>query len=224
MVDHPLRFPAKARPGIDQGWTSGSPQKTRRRNKPERVSDSEGTETALAGKTDRAARVVTWAGGAPIRRVPVSLARRFAQICTAVVAETLADEDLTPLQYAILANLNDDPDVDQIGIAGRLGIDRNTTGILVQQLEKHGLVRRQMDGADRRARLVSLTPKGDDLRERLRPLLAADQRRILSVLAPAELERFLDYLVRIIKANEAYARPGAKRRNRGARPPPAKKN
>jgi DNA-binding MarR family transcriptional regulator len=140
-----------------------------------------------------------------------------------VIAETLADDDLAPLQYAILANLNDDPVVDQIGLAGRLGIDRNTTGILVQQLEKRGLVRRQMNGADRRARLVSLTPKGDELRERLRPLLAADQRRILSVLAPAERERFLDYLVRVIKANEAYARPGAKRRNRGARPSPASK-
>jgi rSAM/selenodomain-associated transferase 1 len=40
------RFPAKACPGLDPGWTSGSPQKTRQLNKPERVSASEGTETA----------------------------------------------------------------------------------------------------------------------------------------------------------------------------------
>jgi hypothetical protein len=41
------RFPAKARPELGPGWSSGSPQKTRQHNKPERVSDSEGTETAL---------------------------------------------------------------------------------------------------------------------------------------------------------------------------------
>lgn len=159
-------------------------------------------------------RVVTWAGGTPIHRAPLALARRFAQICTAVTAEALADENLTPLQYAMLANLNNDPVVDQIGLAGRLGIDRNSTGILVRQLEQRGLVRRQTNGADRRAQLVRLTPKGSELRERLRPVIGADQRRILSVLGPVERERFLDQLVRIIKANEAYARPGAGRRKR----------
>jgi DNA-binding MarR family transcriptional regulator len=131
-----------------------------------------------------------------------------------VTTEALADEDLTPLEYAMLANLNDDPVVDQIGLAGRLGIDRNTTGILVRQLEQRGLVRRQTNGADKRAQMVRLTPKGDELRERVRPLLAAEQRRILSVLGSTEREHFLDQLVRIIKANESYARPGAGRRKR----------
>jgi DNA-binding MarR family transcriptional regulator len=176
-----------------------------------------------ASKVAATARVITWTGGTPIHRAPLALARRFAQICTAVVAEALADEDLTPLQYAVLANLNDDPVVDQIGLAGRLGIDRNTTGILVRQLEQRGLVKRQTNGADRRAQLVRLTPKGNELRERARPLIAADQRRILSVLAPAEREHFLDQLVRVIKANEAYARPGAGRRKRGSGLSPSSK-
>jgi hypothetical protein len=43
----PERSPAKTRPGLDAGWTSGSPQKTRQLNKLERVPDSEGTRTAL---------------------------------------------------------------------------------------------------------------------------------------------------------------------------------
>ena len=38
---------------------------------------------------DRPVQVVTWSGGAPIRRVPIALARRFVQICLAVAAETL---------------------------------------------------------------------------------------------------------------------------------------
>jgi DNA-binding MarR family transcriptional regulator len=165
---------------------------------------------------DRPVQVVSWSGGAPIRRVPIALARRFAQICVAVVAETLEGEDLTPLQFAVLANLNDESDVDQNNLAARLGVDRNTASVLVEQLGNRGLIDRRVNGADRRARLLRLTPIGHELHERLRPGMRANQRRILAPLAPAERERFLDQLVQIIKANESYARPGAARRKRGA--------
>ena len=76
---------------------------------------------------DRPIQVVTWTKGAPIRRVPIALARRFVQICTAVVADTLDDDDLSPQQYAVIAYVGDEPDIDQAGIAARIGIDRNTT-------------------------------------------------------------------------------------------------
>src|SRR5262245_13964794 len=93
---------------------------------------------------DQPIQVVTWAGGVPIRRVPVALARRFAQICTAVVAETLDGEELTPLEYAVLAILNDDPDIDQSSLAARIGVDRNTSSILVTELEQRALIERRV--------------------------------------------------------------------------------
>jgi DNA-binding MarR family transcriptional regulator len=163
---------------------------------------------------DRPIRVITWTKGISVRRVPVALARRFVQICTAVVAETLEGEDLTPLQYAVLAYVNDEPDMDQAGIAARIGIDRNTTGVLIEQLERRGLVVRSVSGADRRAKLVKLTKQGIELHERVRPAMRANQIAILSVLPPRAREKFLDQLVSIIEANEAYARPGAGRRRR----------
>jgi DNA-binding MarR family transcriptional regulator len=165
---------------------------------------------------DRPVQVVTWSGGAPIRRVPIALARRFIQICLAVAAETLEEADLTPLQFAVLANLGDESNVDQNSLAARLGVDRNTASVLVEQLVKRGLIDRRVNGADRRARLLRLTPLGNELHERLRPAMRAGQRRILAPLVPDERERFLDQLIQIIKANESYARPGAARRKRGA--------
>jgi MarR family transcriptional regulator, lower aerobic nicotinate degradation pathway regulator len=165
---------------------------------------------------DQPIQVVTWAGGVPIRRVPVALARRFAQICTAVVAETLDGEELTPLEYAVLAILNDDPDIDQSSLAARIGVDRNTSSVLVAQLEKRALIERRVNGADRRAWLLRLAKRGEEVHERIRPAMRADQRRLLDALAPAERERFLDQLVRIIKANESYARPGAGRRKKSS--------
>jgi DNA-binding MarR family transcriptional regulator len=163
---------------------------------------------------DRPIEVLTWEGGVPIRRVPVALARRFVLVCTGVVAETLAGEDLSPLEYGVLVYLGDEPDIDQIGLAARLAVDRNTTSLLVERLEQRGLIERRINGADRRARQVRLTRQGHALQQRLRAPMRASQRRMLDALAPEERDVFLDQLVRIIKANEAYARPGAGRRKR----------
>jgi len=75
---------------------------------------------------------------------------------------------------------------------------------------------------DRRARLLYLTPKGEKLYARLRPGNVAANARVLEPLAPHERELLLDLLIRVIKANAAYARPGAGRRKRGSRQRPTK--
>ncbi len=159
--------------------------------------------------------------GVPIRRSPASLARRFAQICLAVVAESLAGEDLTPLQYGALAYLNDEPHIDQNGLAARLGIEQSHSSLLVEQLVSLELVERRINGADRRARQISLTAKGTKLYRRLRLAAQSRRDRMLTPLTTAERQVLLDFLVRIVKANEAYARPGAGRRKRRPHPSPS---
>jgi DNA-binding MarR family transcriptional regulator len=151
----------------------------------------------------------------PVRRIPMALARRLFQICTTATAEALEGFDLTPLQYAVLAYVQAEPDLDQIGLAARLGIDRNNTSVLVEQLEAKGLLSRRVNGADRRARLLRLTPRGEKLRARIQPVTYAGQQRLLSVLEPAERELLLDLLVRVIEGNRPLARPGTGRRKRG---------
>jgi DNA-binding MarR family transcriptional regulator len=156
----------------------------------------------------------------PVRRAATSLARRFYQICVAMSVESVADAGLTPLQYSVLSHLNKrngEPGIDQIGLAGRLGIDRNSVGQLVEQLEKQDLLERRVNGVDRRARVLRLTPKGEQLHTRLRPKNIAANERILGPLAPSERELLLDMLIRVIKENAAYARPGAGRRKRRTR-------
>jgi DNA-binding MarR family transcriptional regulator len=162
-------------------------------------------------------RVVFLRQGMPVRRVPVSLSRRFFQICMAVAAEVAAEEDLTALQFGALTYLYDEPELDQNGLTARLGIDRSNTSTLLDELEKKGLVERRVSAEDRRAKLLHLTPRGVKVRDRLRPKAGVAQARILAPLAPAARERFLDMLLDIIEANEAYARPGASRRKPGAR-------
>jgi DNA-binding MarR family transcriptional regulator len=160
--------------------------------------------------------------GVPIRRSPAALARRFAQICLAVVAESLNQEDITPLQYAALAYLNDEPDIDQNGLAARLGIEQSHSSLLVEQLVQLAFVERRVKGDDRRARILRLTPGGAKLYQRLQPGARSRQNRMLAPLTAGEREIFLDHLIRIIKANETYARPGAGRRKRSSQQSPSK--
>jgi DNA-binding MarR family transcriptional regulator len=161
--------------------------------------------------------LVDLAGIPPVRRVPMALARRFFQICTTVAAESIAHTGLTPLEFAVLAYLNKalgEPNIDQNGLAARLGIDRNTTSLLVDRLEAQGLLERRVNREDRRARLLRLTARGEKLWRSLYPSTSAAQLRILHVLDPSERELLLDLLVRVIEGNRSLARPGAGRRKR----------
>jgi DNA-binding MarR family transcriptional regulator len=148
----------------------------------------------------------------PVQPTPSALARRFHQICATVVAQALAGDDLAPMQYAVLAYLYVQPDIDQNGLAARLGVDRASTSQLLDHLEKAGLVDRRVSGTDRRARLLRLTQRGTKLRERLHPIGRAAEARILETLSAGERDTLITLLARVVSANEAYARPGAGRR------------
>lgn len=165
-----------------------------------------------------ARKLVTFERGAPpVHRVPAALARRFDQICVSTLVQALAGHDLTPLEFAVLRYVDEEPAIDQSGLCDRLGVDRNSTSLLVNRLDANGLLTRRINGNDRRARLLHLTAAGKRLHDRVRPKTFAGWKRMLSVLKPAERELLLDLLVRLIEGNRLLARPGAGRRKRQPR-------
>src|SRR5580698_4262063 len=167
--------------------------------------------------SDRSLMVELGPGIPPVRRVATALARRFNQICVTLSADSVAAAELTPMQFAVLAYLNKrdgQPGIDQNSLAARLGVERSHVSLLVEELGKKGLVERRVNGADRRARILRLTPKGEGAFDRLRKKNAAANERVLDPLTAKERELFFDFLIRVIKQNTAYARPGAGRRKR----------
>jgi DNA-binding MarR family transcriptional regulator len=122
------------------------------------------------------------------------------------------------LEYAVLSHLDAEPDIDLNGLAARLGVEQSHGSVLVDRLTQMRLVERRINDADRRARLLCLTAQGTKLYQRLRRAAPARQNRMLAPLTAAERETLLDLLVKVIKGNEAYARPGAGRRKRGSQP------
>jgi DNA-binding MarR family transcriptional regulator len=159
-------------------------------------------------------------GVAPVRRTLGSLTRRVNQICMAMAADSVAGSDLTPVEYGAMACLNThdgEPGIDQIGLAARLGVDRNSASLLVNELAAKGLVERRVSDADRRARLLHLTAKGERLFVQVRKGILAAQARIVETLTATEQDVLFDLLIRVIAAKGAHARPGAGRRKRGSR-------
>jgi DNA-binding MarR family transcriptional regulator len=150
----------------------------------------------------------------PVRLAPMPLARRFQQICTTAMAESLEGNELTPLQYGVLAYVGGEPDVDQVGLALRVGIDRTNAGLLVDQLEAKGLLVRRVSETDRRVRQLRLTSRGEALHQHLAPIVRRGQDKLLSGLSVAERDAFIQMLIRVINANEVLARPGTGRKKR----------
>jgi DNA-binding MarR family transcriptional regulator len=145
--------------------------------------------------------------------VPYPLVRRLDQIFAWAVAETLKNEVTdTPPQYAAVAVLEDFPGIDQRRLAALMGLDRTNVGQLLDRLEAKGLVERRVNGTDRRAHALHLTAEGKAARKRLRPKMVEAQSRVLAPLTSAEQDLFIDMLIRVIRANEMNARPGAGRR------------
>jgi MarR family transcriptional regulator, temperature-dependent positive regulator of motility len=153
----------------------------------------------------------------PVHRVPAHLARRFHQVCLGALSEITITADLTPLEYGALASIDEAPGIDQRRIAERLAIDAVSTGQVLTRLEQQGWIDRTVDPDDRRARRVTLTTSGLALRTRLRPLLGKAHDRILSGLSSDERAQLIDLLMRVVEANEPYARPGNGRRQPGQR-------
>ena len=103
-------------------------------------------------------------------------------------------------------------------LAEAIGIDRNSASQLVEGLERRGLIAREVDPQDRRARVLHLTGQGRTLRDRVRPRMLEANARVLEPLASWEAEAFLALLVRMVDHHEALARPGAGRRPRRSSP------
>ena len=156
-------------------------------------------------------------GAPPYRRVPAYLIRRLQMISTAIVAEEFEGEDMPVSQWAVLTMIDNHPEIDQSRLSEVVSIDKTNTGRLVDALEEKGLVERQPNDLDRRVWMLSCTQLGHKTRKRLRPRALATQDKLLSCLEPAERERFIDLMSRVVAANEKYVRPGAGRKKPGSR-------
>lgn len=115
-----------------------------------------------------------------------SLIRRAQQRHAAEWAR-LVSNTVTSVQFAALAVLAGSPGSSQRELGDALEVDRSTIADLAARLERHGLVVREQDAADRRRYVLRLSPVGLAELERLRPLADAVEQAMTRSLAAAEV-------------------------------------
>jgi DNA-binding MarR family transcriptional regulator len=132
--------------------------------------------------------------------------RRAHQIALSVFAEECRAFEVTTTQYGILVALSERPGLDQIGLAGALGLDRSTAGMVLGLLEARGLVQRVRPEGDRRRRRLSLTPEGKALLAALGPAAERARQRLLAPLSPVEAVALGALLDKLLRHHDAAVR------------------
>jgi DNA-binding MarR family transcriptional regulator len=133
-------------------------------------------------------------------RRPGVMIRRAHQISVSIFLEETGALGVTNRQYGILLVLKHRPGTDQITVAKLLGLDRSTTGMVLNKLQRDGLVGRTVGASDRRKRSLKLTPKGERILKRLSAPARRAQERVLSVFTPTERKQLLHLLDKLARA------------------------
>ncbi len=131
------------------------------------------------------------------RHAPGHLIRRAHQRAVAVFMEETAGFDVTPVQFAILNVLIDEPGTDQVTLASRVQFDAATSGSVIGRLEARGWVRREADTHDRRRKLLWLTPEGEQVAQQMKAAATRAQSRMLAPLNGREAQTLLRLLARM---------------------------
>jgi DNA-binding MarR family transcriptional regulator len=132
------------------------------------------------------------------RHAPGHLIRRAHQLAVAVFMEETAEFGVTPVQFAILNALMQDPGEDQVTLAGKVAFDAATFGSVIGRLESKGWVRRKADAQDRRRKLLWVTPEGERAAAAMKRAVAKTQSRILAPLQPQERDQLLQLLDKLV--------------------------
>src|SRR2546423_8040076 len=117
------------------------------------------------------------------------------------VAEAFKSVGLTPALFGVLNVLGARQRVIQQDIGAAMGIDPSTMVSLIDQLESAGLAKRRPHPTDRRAREVTITPKGRRLLERGRQMTMQVEDEVLRGLNAGERRQLLALLRRALSAS-----------------------
>jgi DNA-binding MarR family transcriptional regulator len=103
----------------------------------------------------------------------------------------LREHRLSMWAYGVLLGLGDEPTRTQAALAQSIGADKTRIIAVLDDLAERGLIERAPDPADRRVRLLSLTPAGRHLRDTVQHAIQRNEERILAHLPAADRRAFL---------------------------------
>jgi len=121
--------------------------------------------------------------------------------------------DITPQQYWVLQAINylgqyHNAPVTQKDVAQLLDRNANSITLIIDRMEKAGLVQRKRDLPDRRAIRLIITPAGNEAVERAQKPAWELIQRVLEPLSEEDMKVCSDLLKRIRATALEYLKPG----------------
>ncbi|WP_333823917.1 MarR family winged helix-turn-helix transcriptional regulator [Pinisolibacter sp.] len=141
-----------------------------------------------------------------VYETPGHLIRRAQQIGVAIFMDELAEHGITPVQFASLIAIRDNPGIDQKSLGRLIAIDRSTVANVLSGLEKKKLICRIVPAHNQRIKQLFTLAAGNELLANAQEAVLRVQDRILAPLTGDEAEIFLRLLNKIVVGNNNVSR------------------
>jgi DNA-binding MarR family transcriptional regulator len=132
--------------------------------------------------------------------------RRLHQISVGIFLQSVGEGGVTPVQYAVLQVVSNQPGIDQRTLARNIALDTSTTGGVVDRLEARDWLERRTSPEDRRARQLFLTRAGDQALAETIPAMLRAQEQILAPLTERQRKEFMRMLQVLVTQNNEMSR------------------
>jgi DNA-binding MarR family transcriptional regulator len=119
---------------------------------------------------------------------------RLGRALAAAEMPVLRAHGLSMWAYVVLLALDEVPVRSQSALAEAIHADKTRIIGVLDDLQERGLIRRSPDPADRRVRLLALTPEGRRLRDAAQAGIQEREERLLARLPAADRATFLRVL------------------------------
>ncbi|MFG2819169.1 MarR family winged helix-turn-helix transcriptional regulator [Kitasatospora sp. NPDC048365] len=134
------------------------------------------------------------------------------------LAVALAEIDSTPRAHCVLLHAME-AQRTQSELAQIAGLDKTTMVVTTDELERAGLAERHPSPTDRRARIIVVTPAGEELVRRGEVIVDRVHTEALDGMSPGERQVFVDALTRLEQMPAEATPPAADKPVRRPRRP-----
>ncbi|WP_405751210.1 MarR family transcriptional regulator [Streptomyces sp. NBC_01020] len=146
---------------------------------------------AAGSAAENAADHGTPSGERPSRPDLAAMVVPLGRAMVAAEQPILDAHGLTMWAYAVLLQLDEEPIRTQSALAESIGADKTRIIGVLDGLETRGLIHRRPDPRDRRARLLSLTTEGQQLRDATQSAIQRREEELLELLPAADRHAFV---------------------------------
>lgn len=124
---------------------------------------------------------------------------RVGQLANEELVRTLEPLGLKPQHYGVLAVLAEEGLHVQRHLGEKLGIDRSTMVVVVDELEEAGLVERRRDRRDRRRYELSITGAGKRALSEAEPVVEGVKNAVLAPLDESQRRELHELLTIVLQ-------------------------